>query len=459
MNMVPMVAIAGRMNVGKSTLFNRLSTTARAITLDYAGVTRDFIKDRSSWCGVSFDIVDTGGITLRKAQDPLLEKVRLSALSIVKDADVVIFMVDGTVGLMQEDREIASILRSEGKKVVLVINKDDAKITKENQHEFAALGFSDTVLISAQHGTGINDMLDAVIAVFPRTAKTVKAEKPAFKVTLLGKPNVGKSSLMNAILQQERSIVSDIPGTTREALTENILFYKEMIALTDTAGIRRKKAVSGDLEPVMVKSSFHALKEADIIVLVIDVTEAHLADQELKLAFYAFAEHYKALIIVFNKTDLMTDRMREELDRSLDFYKHLMKKVSTLEISCKSGKNVGKLLPLIKEVWQRYSQWLPNEEINRLIISELGRRPLMHQRSQLHVHAVKQVSTAPITVGMAVNEIDWFGPSQLAFFENLLRERYDLQGVPVRFSLRKSFGAKKGDKKRTTEESGDETHE
>jgi GTP-binding protein len=326
------------------------------------------------------------------------------------------------------------------------VNKDDTKVTQENKHEFMRLGFGEAVCISAQHGTGINSMLDAVIAYFGNIEKKVAQEKPAFRVTLLGKPNVGKSSLMNALLQQERSIVSDIPGTTREALTETISFYKEMIALTDTAGIRRQKSVTGDLEPIMVKSSFHALKESDVIVLVIDVTEAQLADQELKLAFYAFAEHYKALIIVFNKTDLMTERMREDLARNLDFYKHLMKKVPVLEVSCKTGKNIGKLLPLVKDVWQRYSQWLSNEEINRLFIAELGRRPLLHQGKLLNVHAVRQVSTAPITIGMAVNEIDWFGPSQLAFFENLLRAEYKLQGVPVRFSLRKKFGNKKPEK-------------
>lgn len=439
MKKAPLVAIAGRMNVGKSTLFNRLASTARSITLDYAGVTRDFIKDRTAWCNVPFDIVDTGGIALRKQQDPLAEQVRLKALSVAETADVVILVVDGSVGITQEDREIASVLRSSSKKVVLAVNKGDTKSTQENQYEFAALGFADTIMISAQHGLGINDLLDAVIALFPRTTKRVEQEKVAFKVTLLGKPNVGKSSLMNALLQQERSIVSDIPGTTREAITEHISFYKEMISLTDTAGIRRKKAVTGELEPIMVKSSFYALKESDIVVLVIDVTEAQLADQELKLAFYAFTEQYKALIIVFNKIDLLTDQMRNDLDRSLDYYKHLMKKVPVLEISCKTGKNVGKLLPLIKDVWTRYSQWLPNEEINRLLIAELGRKPLMHNKNMLHVHEVRQVSIAPITIGLAVNTIDWFGPSQLGFFENLLRENYELKGVPVRFSLRKKF--------------------
>lgn len=436
---IPVVVIVGRMNVGKSTLFNRLATSARAITLDYAGVTRDFIKDRTSWCGVSFDIVDTGGIALRKSEDPLLEQVRERALSVMGDADVVLFMVDGTVGLTNEDREIATYIRTLNKKIIIVVNKDDAKITRDNIHEFMALGFDECIAISAQHGTGINDLLDLVIGSFKHDVSKKTEEKPAFKVTLLGRPNVGKSSLMNALLQQERSIVSDIPGTTREALTETISFYKEVIALTDTAGIRRQKSITGALEPIMVKSSFYALKNSDIIILVIDVTEAQLADQELKLAFYAFAQEYKALIIVFNKTDIITDTMRQDLERSLDFYKHVMRKVVTLEVSCKTGKNVGKLLPLVKEVWQKYSQWLPNEEINRLLIAELGRRPLLHQGNLLHVHQVKQVSTAPITIGMAVNEIDWFGPSQLAFFENLLREQYDLKGVPVRFSLRKKF--------------------
>lgn len=432
------VVIVGRMNVGKSTLFNKLSERVKSITLDYPGVTRDVIKDTVTWKDRAFELVDTGGISLRKTQDVLLEQVRQRALSTMEQADTILFVVDGTTGIMPEDREIAKLLHRLGKKVILVINKIDNKATQEHQDEFATLGFKNILAVSAEHSLGINDVLDAIVISLPEQ-KALAQEKPTYRVVLLGRPNVGKSSLMNAILQQERSIVSDIPGTTREAVTEHIAFYKENLALTDTPGIRRPRAVSGQLEPLMVKSSLDALKKTDIVLLLIDVTEAKLVDQELKLAFYAFTEQYKALIILFNKTDMLTDVMQQDLDRSLSYYKHLMDKVPTLNISCKTGKNVGKVLPLIKKVWERYSQQLPNEEINRLCISELQKKPLMRSGHPLRVYHVRQLTTAPITIGMEVNEPLWFEEAQLGFFENLLRDNFDLVGVPIKFVVKKSL--------------------
>ena len=433
------VVIVGRMNVGKSTLFNRLSEEVKSLTLDYAGVTRDFIKDRVIWNGTTFELVDTGGISLRKTQDILLEKVRQTALAAVERADLVLFVVDGAIGLLPEDHEVSTLLHRHAKKTILVINKADSHEAQARFAEFFALNHKAMVPISAQHGTGINDLLDMIIELLPKQTSAVEEDKSLFKVVFLGKPNVGKSSLMNAILQEERSIVSEIPGTTREAVTERISFYKEHIDLTDTPGIRRKRSVSGELEPLMVKSSFQALKNTDIVVLLMDASEAKLADQELKLAFYGFTDHFKALILLLNKTDLVTEVNKQDLERNLDFYKHIIKKIPVLQISCKTGKNVGRVMSLINKVWGRYSQQLSDEEINRLFISSLQKKPLLHSGELLHVHKVRQLKTAPITIGMEVNEPDWFGPSQCAFFENLLRDEYDLVGVPIRFVVRKKL--------------------
>lgn len=436
-NKIPQVVIVGRMNVGKSTLFNRLADKVRSITLDYEGVTRDFIKDRIDWQGVTFDIIDSGGIHLRKTQDELFEKVRQKVYERIEQADVLIFMVDATVGLLPEDREISQFLYKLGKPVILAINKVDSNQSEENVHEFERLGHTPVITMSAVHGRSVNDLLDAVIEFLPKKVHT-DIEKPEIKVTFLGKPNVGKSSLMNALLKQERSIVSDIPGTTREAVSESIQFYSETIELTDTAGIRRKRAVTGELEPLMVKSSFFAMRETDIVVLLIDGSEHELADQELKLAFYAFEEHHKSLILLINKSDLETELSQKDLETCFAYYKHLIKKIPVMHISCKSGKNIGRVLPLIDKVWKTANQRFEDKKLNNLLISALHKKPLFHSTHPLRIYEVYQVGVSPITIVLKVNEPDWFGPSQLSFFENVLRSEYDMQGVAVKFMVRKN---------------------
>jgi GTPase len=438
MSKVGTVVIVGRVNVGKSTLFNRLSVNVKSITLDYEGVTRDFIKDRVEWHGVAFDLIDSGGITLRKTPDPLLERVQQKVLGLIEDADLVLFVVDGTLGVLPEDREISQYLHKLNKQVILVINKMDSKQAQENIYEFERLGHHIVIPISAEHGTGIHDLLDAIIRCLPTKSTHKEESKPTYKVILLGRPNVGKSSLMNALLKEERALVSEIPGTTREALSEQITFYKEPIMVTDTPGVRKKRAVSEELETLMVKSSFAALKDSDIVVLLLDGSAHAIADQELKLAFYAFTEQYKALVILINKQDLMTEVSKKDLEYSFEYYKHLIDKVPVFPISCKTGKNVGRVLPLIHKVWERHSQRFNDVELNRLLISSLQKKPLFHKRQPLYVHEVKQIHTAPITIFMRVNEPQWFGASQLGFFENLMRSEYDLLGVPIKFVVRKS---------------------
>lgn len=436
MSKLPLVAVVGRMNVGKSTLFNRLSKSVKSITSDYAGVTRDVLKDVVSWQGRSFELVDTGGISFRKSEDPLLEKVREKALKTLEQADVVAFVCDGVVGVMSEDREIAKELHKKGKKVIMVVNKVDNRETMQHEHEFAQLGFGEAVTISAEHGIGIAELLEAVLHNLPAHGGK-PADEAGYKVMLLGRPNVGKSSLMNALTHQERSIVSDIPGTTREAISERIAFYQEQIELVDTPGIRRKRAVEEGLETLMVHSALQAVKNTDIVLLMIDASEGTLVDQELKLGFYAFSDLYKALILLVNKDDLETDETRKGLDTELDIYKHLINKIPVMHISCKTGKNVGKVLPLINKVWDRYKTKISDEELSHLFISNMQKKPLMHNGERLHIHRAYQIGSAPMKIVIEVNQPDWFGESQLKFLENLLRAKYDLIGVPVKFVAKK----------------------
>lgn len=436
---LPSVVIVGRTNVGKSTLFNRLSDTVKSLTFDQPGVTRDVITNRISWQGVSFELIDSGGIAVAKTHDPMEQKVRAAALDAIKHADLIVFMTDGTTGLLPEDRAINDLLFSLNKTTLLVVNKIDTQHTYDNLYEFYQLGHGEPILISAQHGTGSGDLLSAIVAHLKKAGmdKEIEESPVKYRVVLLGKPNVGKSSLMNLLVAHERSIVSDIAGTTREAVTAPIVFHKETIQMIDTPGIRRKRGVTEDLEQLMVHSAFQAIKRSDIILLLIDGAEGRLSDQELKLAFYVF-EQYKGLIILFNKNDITTSLTHSDLAREVHFYNPFLRKIPQLFISCLTGENIGSILPLIDTVWRRYSQRLNDLETTELLKNALSYKPLYHQSKLLILYKAKQVKTAPVTLALFVNEPAWFGPSQLSFFENILREHYDLKGVPVKFSLRKN---------------------
>jgi GTPase len=429
------VALVGRTNVGKSTLFNRLSSNAKAITMNVEGVTRDFIKDTVKYGKAVFELVDTAGVSLKKGQKELQEASRQKALEIIEESTIVLLVVDGTVGIIPEDKDLAKLMHKMGKEVIVVINKADVRITEEKIHEFERLGFKNTKLVSAQHGIGTIDLMDEIEEMLGDTGAD-SGEKARYNVVLLGKPNVGKSSLMNLILKKERAIVADIPGTTREALKETVKFSKESIQFTDTAGVRRKRSVEEGLETMMVKSSFDAVRQADIVLLLIDASTGVLSDQELKLAFYVFEEG-KALILLFNKQDLTDEASRTALEFDSEEYQFFLKKIEQLNISCKTGKNVGRILPLVEKVWERYSQEFNGLEMYETFQHELKKRPLHRNRMPLLVKSVEQVKTAPPTVMLKVNESAWFGPSQIAFFENNLRKIYDLKSVPVQFLIRK----------------------
>lgn len=436
------VILVGRMNVGKSTLFNRLAQRVKSLVYDYEGVTRDYVKDTVEWKDNSFELIDSAGLML-KPQENLAKQINKKVIDQIQNSDVIVLVVDGIAGVVSEDLELANFLRGFNKPVIVAVNKIDANKAKENLLDFYSLGYETVLGISSEHGIAINDLLDAIVAVFP-SKKSHQEEEKAFKISIIGKPNVGKSSLMNILLKEERSLVSEIAGTTREAISERIKFYQESIELTDTPGIRRSAGVTEELEQLMVKSAFRALKDSDIIILMIDGSAIRMVDQELKLAFYAFKEKYKGLILVVNKADLMTEDTKALLKEDFDYYDYLIDKIPVLEISCKTGKNVGKLLPLIQEVWSNCSRRFDALELARLLIGGLIDKPLYHKRNLLRIYKVHQIKTNPVTIKLTVNESAWFGPSQLAYFENLIRSKYDMIGASIRFVLSKQNGNEKG---------------
>lgn len=432
------VVIVGRMNVGKSTLFNRMIKKPVSISYDVEGVTRDFIEQQVQLQHQTIRLLDTGGVSLTPSKDAIIEAVRQQSLRLIEQAGVVLFVVDGTVGLLPQEREIAKLLHKMDKRVIVVINKMDTSAAQQLQHEFTRLGFDATVPVSATHGRGMTELLSTIEEMLPEEKEDAEPSMQvpsSYRVVLAGRPNAGKSSLMNWLLNEQRSIVSDVPGTTREAIAASLELGNETITLVDTAGVRRSRSVHEELEELMVKSSLSAMRQADIVLLLVDSSEGKIADQELKLAFHAFKKLNKALIILYNKSDLTDEYKKLTLESSKDEYEFLLKNVETLAISCKTGKNLHKIVPLVEKVWQRYTTKFDQVELAATIKRTLIERPLYRAQQQLAVHKVRQISTAPITIGLTVNIPQFFGDSQLAYVENIMRKHYELTSVPVVFII------------------------
>ena len=434
----PKVLIVGRTNVGKSTLFNRISKSTKSIVLEIEGVTRDYLSEIIHWNKKTFEFIDTGGVSFKKEKDPITEEVRLQVLELLSQAELILFVCDGKNGLTTKDRLVAKTLHKTKKPVLLLINKSDNKTAlKENLHEFVSLGMKEIIEISALHGRGIIDLLDRVAEMLPKPKDEFVEEKESYKVTVIGKPNVGKSSLTNLLLKEERSIVSEVAGTTREAISNHSFVSEDLVLITDTAGVRRKKKVNEDIENLMVKSSLSAVRTADIVLIVADTSEQKLSDQELKLLFYAHGEK-KAILLAMNKTDLIEEEDRAYLEHNMSEYNFILKKIPIVWISCKNKKNISKIHKQVNKLWQRLNQDFDNDEIDELIKTQLTQKPLYHKKQLLRVKQIRSIKKAKVpTFTLKTNFPEWFGPSQLGFLENILRKKYDLLGCPVKFVLQK----------------------
>jgi len=435
----PVVSIVGRTNVGKSTLFNRLAEKTKAIVFDREGVTRDFLSDTITWNSISFTLVDTGGVTYDRHADVINKQVQDIARDCIQKSDVILFVIDGSIPLHPIDEQIAREIRKTGTPIVLLLNKIDKNSCSEYKDELEQhFHFNHQIAISASHGKGIAQLLETILSLLPAEKKQQQQESEALcKVALLGKPNVGKSSLLNALLHHNRAIVSDVPGTTREALIERVRFHQDEIQIADTAGVRRKRSIHDTLEQSMVSSTMYSVKHADIVLLMIDAHEGMLSDQEIKLTYYAFDEHKKGLIILWNKQDLVTDETKKQLEYDKEVHETILDKVASLSISCQSEKNIGKVLPLVKTVWERYSQWLNQEELFSVLMTAMEKKTLHKSENRLILYKLKQINTAPITILLTVNEPKWFNESHTRFFENIIRKHFQLQGVPLVFGYRK----------------------
>lgn len=435
---VPVVVLFGRTNVGKSTIFNRISHGARSLVFDRPHVTRDPIADIIEWNDKSYQLVDTGGVPLEKSPGVIDLAVRKSIDVILKTASLIVFACDGIEGITTDDRKLAQMARTSGVKTILVINKvDTAEKEALALTEFSEFGFKETYCISAIHGRGFGLMLERISANLPALKKELTTPEPEYRVAIIGKPNVGKSSLLNLLTGQDRSLVSEVAGTTREAVRSTINLHQTPIELADTAGIRRQQAITDPLELLMVKTSFKVLKDCDLAVLVCDASEKRITDQELKLLFFAHREH-KAIVLVVNKADLIDEVEKEAFLDDLDRYKHLASKIPIIWTSCLTHKNVSKIRETIHAVKTRCAQGLDGIRINILIRKHLDVVPLTHNGEEIRIYNVRPLKGSFPTLVVHTNHPEWVRPSHLAFFENTIRKEYDLLGCPVKFILRGS---------------------
>jgi GTP-binding protein len=437
----PHVVLVGRPNVGKSTLFNRITGTRRAIVTPIAGTTRDVNTLPAEWRGTTFSLVDTGGM-FGASDDPLHELVFAQGQRALTAADVIVFVVDGREGLVPADEEIAARLRAVGVPVLMAVNKMDDKRAKGRTLEFYRLGLEPIVEIAAEPGEGIGDLLDEVVSRLPARREAPKPPEPEIAIAIVGRPNVGKSSLLNRLLREERSIVSDIPGTTRDSVDAVLRWQKRTFRIVDTAGIRRpgRVARSGQLEAVSVVVARRAIEKADVAVLVIDSVEG-ATDQDAAIA----GEADKAgcgVIIAANKWDLMKGRgadfsktFDEELRRRLKFLEY----APILHISAATGERAGKVLETIDQVAEARSRRIPTGELNRFVQAVTAvHPPASPGRKHVRILYAAQTSVAPPTFVFFTNVATEFHFSYERFLVNRLRESFGLLGTPIRIQVRKS---------------------
>lgn len=429
----PLVAIVGRPNVGKSTFFNRIVGQRISIVEDTPGVTRDRLYADAEWCGHSFTLIDTGGLEI-KSEDVMWSHIRAQAQIAVETADVIVFMLDGKTGLTHEDYEVAAYLRKSRKPILLVVNKLD----NNEQHllyDFYELGLGEPIGISAGQAKGLGDVLDEIVKLTGKYETEEKEE--ALKIAVVGKPNAGKSSLVNKLLGYDRVIVSDIAGTTRDAIDTRIKIGDKEYILIDTAGIRRKRSVEEDLEQYSVMRSLGAVRRADVCLIVIDSSE-DLSEQDVKIAGYVH-EQGKPSVVVMNKWDVVEkdtytiEKYNRKLKEELKFMDYFI----PTYVSAKTGKRVDNLIKLAERAYEnasrRISTGLLNDVLREAILTN---EPPSKNGKRLKIYYVTEVSANPPTFVIFVNDDTLMHFSYRRYLENALRRSFDFEGTPIRLIIR-----------------------
>ncbi len=432
-----LVAIVGRPNVGKSTLFNKLVGKRLSIVDDTPGVTRDRIYGKCEWLDREFTLIDTGGIE-PKTDDVILAQMREQAMLAIESADCIIFVTDMTTGVTANDAEVADMLMKSGKPVVLAVNKDDnIGAPPPEFYEFYNLGLGDPISVSAVHGHGTGDLLEAVFKNLPPDEPDDYDEN-AIKVAVIGKPNVGKSSLINYLTGEERSIVSDIAGTTRDAIDSEVVRGDDKYIFIDTAGMRRKARVTENIEHFSVLRALMAVDRADVCVVMIDATVG-FTEQDSKVAGYAH-DKGKACVIAVNKWDAVTektDKTMQEFTKKLENDFSFMSYAPFVFISAKTGSRVEKIFDLIKIVHEQHNRRISTGVLNDMLSYATSRvQPPSDKGKRLKVYYMTQASAAPPTFVVFCNSKELFHYSYQRYLENQIRETFGLDKTPIKLTIR-----------------------
>src|ERR1700716_2473073 len=433
---LPLVAIVGRPNVGKSTLFNRLVGRKQAIVDAEAGLTRDRLYGVTDWAGRDFSVVDTAGLD-RQARGELLENTQRGTPTAIDEDDAIIFLVDVRDGLTASDAEVAEMLRRGNRPVLLAANKAESPRDPGYIHELYSLGFGEPLPISALQGTGTGDLLDRVVEALPAAGPAPEPAAGAVSVCIIGRPNVGKSSLLNAILGDDRSLVAALPGTTRDPVDTELTVGDGRVRLVDTAGIRRKGITKGGIEHYSLLRGFRALERADVAVVVLDATEGVLL-QDQHIAGYAI-EAGKGVVIVVNKWDLLEIEARDDkewrrkIDRSFQF----IPGVPVVYASARTGRRVSDILPAAVKVDEARRRRIPTAELNRVVRRAVeDNPPPMRKGKQFKVLYATQGKERTPTIVLFVNDPDLSHFSYRRYLENQIRAAFGFEGVPLRILLR-----------------------
>jgi GTP-binding protein len=431
----PIVCIVGRPNVGKSTLFNKMAGRRIAITEDVPGVTRDRIYAEGEWLGKHYTIIDTGGLEPEK-DDMIMLNIRKQAEIAIETADAILFVIDGLEGLTSTDKEIAEILRKSGRNVLLVANKIDTRKTPDDLYELYELGLGQPIPVSAEQSLGLGDMLDEIVKYFPEDKDTEK-DNESIRVAFIGRPNAGKSSLINYILGEERVIVTDIPGTTRDSIDSYFDHGGNNYIFVDTAGLRRKRYISEKVERYSVVRTLTAVDRADICVLVIDGTQG-VTEQDTKIAGYAH-DNGKAIIVAVNKWDIVDKddktylAVEKEIRETLGFINY----APIIFISAVTGRRVDKLLELINIVNNNYnlriSTGVLNDILNQAILMN---QPPSDKGKRGKIYYGTQVTVKPPTFVIFVNNKELMHFSYVRYLENQIRNHFGFAGTPIKFEFR-----------------------
>lgn len=436
--MAKVVAIVGRPNVGKSTLFNKLVGSRVSIEEDIPGVTRDRVYGRASWLNHSFTLIDTGGLD-PASDDVLLSEIRSQAQVAIELADTIVFMVDGKMGLTPDDREIAMLLRRTKKPVILVVNKIDNFKDEHLIYDFYELGL-DTIAISSVNLLNLGDLLDEIVARLPENGQGPQDED-SIRMAIVGKPNVGKSSLVNALLGEERVIVSNIPGTTREAIESGFKREGRHFLITDTAGIRRKKKINENVEHYSVLRSFSAIENSDVTILMVDAQDG-FTEQDKRIIGFAH-DGGKAIIVLVNKWDLIEKDNKSYRKWKDDFYSEFpFLKYALIElISVTEKERLARVVPMVIKAYENANRRISTGQLNELLNEVVLLHPMPQDKGKsLKIYYATQSQVAPPTFVLFLNEERLMHFSYLRYLENRIRESFDFEGTPIKFILKEKRG-------------------